>query len=170
MLTVTRKDKRTRVAAATFIIATVLLVAALLSGCAQDGTGSGEGTEAEVAQTSLVGHDASVVGSGLPALVDLGSDTCVPCKMMEPVLEELASELDGRLHVIFINTNEDRSAGGRYGIRVIPTQIFFAPDGSELFRHQGFLSLEDILAKWSELGYEFGNAGEDTTGDAAGEA
>ena len=42
-------------------------------------------------------------------------------------------------------------AGQQYGIRVIPTQIFFAADGKELFRHEGFFSKEDIVAKWKEV-------------------
>ncbi len=81
--------------------------------------------------------------------------------MMAPILEELRETYAGELDVIFIDVWKDRSAGEQYEVRVIPTQIFLAPDGSELFRHQGFLSREDIMAKWSELGYEFGEtAGE----------
>ena len=165
MLRATRATNRVGVVACVLVLIIAALLLASCSEPAQDGAGSREdsgaeaaGTSAEAVQTSLVGHNASVVGSGTPTLVDLGSDTCVPCKMMEPILEELAAEFEGRLHVVFINTNEDRDAGARYGIRVIPTQIFFAPDGSELFRHQGFLSREDIMAKWSELGYEFDDA------------
>ncbi len=102
--------------------------------------------------------DAAVVESdaALPRLLDLGADKCVPCKMMAPILEELRETYEGELDVVFIDVWKDRSAGEQYGVRVIPTQIFFAPDGSELFRHQGFLSREDILAKWFELGYAFG--------------
>jgi len=93
--------------------------------------------------------------AALPRLLDLGADKCIPCKMMIPIIEELRETYEGELQVDFIDVWKDRSAGEQYGVRVIPTQIFFAPDGSELFRHQGFLSREDILAKWSELGYAF---------------
>ena len=86
-------------------------------------------------------------------LVDLGADKCIPCKMMAPILEELRNEYKGKLQVEFIDVWEDRSAGDQYGIRVIPTQIFFDPSGKELFRHVGFISKEDILAKWKELGF-----------------
>ena len=89
----------------------------------------------------------------LPRLVDLGAKTCVPCKMMAPILEELRNEYKGKLQVEFIDVWENQSAGGQYGIRVIPTQIFFDPSGKELFRHVGFMSKEDILAKWKELGF-----------------
>jgi len=89
----------------------------------------------------------------LPRLVDLGAKTCIPCKMMAPILEELRNEYKGKLQVEFIDVWENQSAGGQYGIRVIPTQIFFDPSGKELFRHVGFISKEDILSKWQELGF-----------------
>ena len=89
----------------------------------------------------------------LPRLVDLGAKTCIPCKMMAPILEELRNEYKGKLQVEIIDVWENQSAGGQYGIRVIPTQIFFDPSGKELFRHVGFISKEDILSKWQELGF-----------------
>ncbi|MFH1069169.1 MAG: thioredoxin family protein [Candidatus Glassbacteria bacterium] len=90
---------------------------------------------------------------GLPRLVDLGADQCIPCKLMAPILEELKEEYKGRLEVTFIDVWKDPLPGRQYGIRAIPTQIFYGPDGKELFRHEGFYSKEDILAKWRELGY-----------------
>jgi thioredoxin 1 len=90
----------------------------------------------------------------LPRLVDLGADKCIPCKMMKPVLDELRSEYKGILDVVFIDVWKDEAAGQKYGIRVIPTQIFIDPDGKELFRHEGFFSKKDILAKWKTLGFE----------------
>jgi len=89
----------------------------------------------------------------LPRLLDLGSKSCVPCKMMAPILEELQKEYKGKLQVEIIDVWEDQSAGDQYRIRVIPTQIFLDPSGKELFRHIGFISKEDILAKWKELGF-----------------
>ena len=93
--------------------------------------------------------------TGLPQLVDLGSGTCGPCKMMAPILDEMAETFEGQFSVVFINVREDTEAPRRYGISIIPTQIFFDADGSELFRHQGFFSRENILEKWTELGFEF---------------
>lgn len=92
--------------------------------------------------------------TALPRLLDLGADKCVPCKMMAPILEELKETYAGTLTVDFLDVWKDPSAAQPYGIRVIPTQIFFAADGTELFRHEGFYSREDILAKWRELGVE----------------
>ena len=91
----------------------------------------------------------------LPRLVDLGADKCVPCKMMAPILEGLKKEYEGRMDVQFIDVWKTPEAGKEYGVRVIPTQIFYGTDGKELFRHEGFFGKDDILAKWKELGMEF---------------
>jgi len=89
-----------------------------------------------------------------PRLLDLGAGTCVPCKMMAPILEELRETYKSKLEVVFIDVRQDNAAAKKYGISVIPTQIFYDASGKELFRHQGFFSREDILAKWKELGVE----------------
>ena len=96
--------------------------------------------------------------AAIPKLLDLGSKSCIPCKRMAPLLEELTKEYAGRLQVEFIDVwvKENAAKGKEYGIETIPTQIFFAPDGKELWRHQGFFAKADILAKWKELGYELG--------------
>lgn len=90
----------------------------------------------------------------LPRLVDLGASKCVPCKMMKPILDKLTTDYAGSMEVVFIDVWEDREAGKRHGIRMIPTQIFYDATGKELARHEGFMSEKDILAKWKELGVE----------------
>jgi thioredoxin 1 len=93
---------------------------------------------------------------GIPRLVDLGADKCIPCKLMAPILEQLKRDFEGKLQVDFIDVWENPSEAPRYGVKIMPTQIFFGPDGNELFRHEGFFSREDILAKWKELGVDLG--------------
>lgn len=95
---------------------------------------------------------ASATAEKLPKLLELGSVNCIPCKMMAPIIEELKKEYAGRMNVEFIDVWKDESAGKKYGVEVIPTQIFFDAGGKELFRHVGFISKEDILGKWKELG------------------
>jgi len=87
----------------------------------------------------------------LPRLVDLGADKCIPCKMMAPMLEELKSEYAGIFNVEFIDVWKNPDEAKKYGVKIIPTQIFFDATGKELFRHEGFFSKEDILSKWKEL-------------------
>ena len=90
----------------------------------------------------------------LPRLVDLGAHRCIPCKMMAPILDDLKANYSDRFKTTFIDVWQDQEAGNRYGIRVIPTQIFFDENGKELFRHEGFFSKEDILSTWRRLGYQ----------------
>jgi thioredoxin 1 len=93
-------------------------------------------------------------GDPLPRLVDLGATQCIPCKMMAPILQDLKKTYAGRLDVQFIDVWENPDAGKKYGINVIPTQIFYDAQGKELFRHEGFFGKDDILAKWKGLGVE----------------
>jgi len=103
---------------------------------------------------STAGPGPAAAG-GLPRLVDLGADSCIPCKMMAPILDEMKKEYAGKMEVVFIDVWKKREEAGRYGIQLIPTQIFYGADGKELHRHQGFIGKEEILATWKRLGYEF---------------
>ena len=95
---------------------------------------------------------AAETKTAVPRLVDLGADKCIPCKMMAPILAGLAKEYAGQFDVVFIDVWKNAEQGKRYGIRVIPTQIFYDAKGKERFRHEGFYSKKEILAKWKELG------------------
>ncbi|MHB9024500.1 MAG: thioredoxin family protein [Armatimonadota bacterium] len=106
-------------------------------------------------QTSSAAQPTKVVPvkpAQLPRLLELGADKCVPCKMMQPVLDGLRKDYAGKLQVDFIDVWKDPSVGEQYGIQAIPTQIFFNADGEEIFRHTGFYPKEDILAKFAEFG------------------
>jgi thioredoxin 1 len=95
-----------------------------------------------------------LTGKGLPVMIELGSDQCIPCKMMTPILEELKTEYVDILKVHFLDVRKLPALSKIYGIKLIPTQIFYDASGKELFRHEGFYSKEDILAKWREFGVE----------------
>lgn len=88
----------------------------------------------------------------LPMLVDLGKGTCIPCKKMKPILDELKIEYQGKAIVNVIDIRYDRRAAQRYGIRLIPTQIFFDADGNEVYRHEGFMDKQSIMKKFAEMG------------------
>jgi thioredoxin 1 len=90
----------------------------------------------------------------LPKLLDLGAGKCIPCKMMAPILERLKIDYTGKLEVEFIDVWKNSEAIKQYGIEAIPTQIFYDANGKEMFRHIGFFSKDDILAKWKELGVD----------------
>lgn len=92
--------------------------------------------------------------TNLPRLVDLGADKCIPCKMMAPVLEDLKNKYNGKLIVDFVDVWKNPDEAKKSKISVIPTQIFYDASGKELFRHEGFFSENDIIAKWNELGVD----------------
>lgn len=87
-----------------------------------------------------------------PQLIELGSKTCTPCKMMAPILGELRQDYGSQLEVTFYDIYERRDMADTYHIRVIPTQVFLDAEGKEFFRHQGFYPKDEILAKFREHG------------------
>ncbi len=156
------------------LVLVALAAIALLEGCgdkenAAETGARGRSGEAASAAATEPGMSADAAGSeakeetsesrtetaDLTKLLDLGSDKCIPCKAMEPIIEEMHDTFAGSLYVEFIDVWKDRDAAKKYEIKVIPTQIFLDADGHELFRHQGFFSRDDMLAKWRELGYDF---------------
>ncbi len=89
---------------------------------------------------------------GVVTLIDLGAASCIPCKMMAPILEELKGQYAGKAEVHFIDVRHDRAAIDRFKLRGIPTQIFFDREGKEAYRHLGFLDKEAIVTIMAQLG------------------
>ena len=114
-------------------------------------TGEPAAAPAPAAQPAAT-PEAAAAPKKLPRVVDLGADKCIPCKKMAPILVELRKEYEGRVTVDFIDVWKNPNAGQPYKIRVIPTQIFFDADGKEVWRHEGFLSKEEFVAKFAEMG------------------
>ena len=95
---------------------------------------------------------AEVPVKGMVTLVDLGAKKCIPCKMMAPILEKLEKHYAGKAAVVFLDVWEDPAPARRFGIRGIPTQIFFDKKGREVYRHEGFLSEEAIVCRFKDMG------------------
>ncbi|MHB8709271.1 MAG: thioredoxin family protein [Desulfuromonadales bacterium] len=114
------------------LLATLLLVLTASVACAELPSAS----DAEATKA---------LASGQPTVIDLGARTCIPCKKMAPILEELAGNYRGKANVLFIDVREDSSAGERFRIQMIPTQIFFDAKGKEISRHIGFMDRPDII-------------------------
>lgn len=91
-------------------------------------------------------------GTKLPRIVDVGADKCIPCIKMAPELASLKKEYAGVLEVEFVDVWKRPQDAETYRVRGIPTQIFYDANGKEVARHLGFISKDDILAKFKELG------------------
>lgn len=89
---------------------------------------------------------------GLVTMVDLGAHKCIPCKMMAPIIAEIRKEYTGRASIIFIDVWEHREQAPRFGIRGIPTQIFYDKEGREAGRHIGFMDKKSIMETLDKLG------------------
>ncbi|MDA3971380.1 MAG: thioredoxin family protein [Desulfobulbaceae bacterium] len=88
---------------------------------------------------------AKVPVPGMVTMVDLGSHSCIPCKMMEPILDKLRTEYAGRAAIVFIDVWEHKEQAKRFKISTIPTQVFYDAKGQEVYRHQGFMNEEAII-------------------------
>lgn len=90
--------------------------------------------------------------SGKPVLVDFGSNSCIPCRQMRPILHEVKKEYSGKAEVLVIDVYKYKSLAREYKIRMIPTLIFFDLNGKEVYRHQGFMSKKLILEQFRKMG------------------
>ncbi|MEO0085530.1 MAG: thioredoxin family protein [candidate division WOR-3 bacterium] len=90
----------------------------------------------------------------LPRMWDYGSDNCQPCIVMDQILTPMMQEYAGKVDIRIINVYRDREKTMQARIQVIPTQIFYDPEGNELFRHIGVYPRDSIVAKFRQFGWE----------------
>lgn len=88
-----------------------------------------------------------------PAIIDFYADWCGPCKMIAPILEELAAEYEGQIYIYKVDTEAEQQLAGEFGIRSIPS-ILFVPMGEDPQMAQGALpkdafkqAIEEVLLK-----------------------
>src|ERR1039458_6608103 len=74
--------------------------------------------------------------------IELGSVNCIPCKKMQPVMRAIETKYGNQVQVLFYDvwTKEQEPYAQKYGIRLIPTQVFLDENGKEFFRHEGFFA------------------------------
>lgn len=72
--------------------------------------------------------------------------------MMAPIIDELEKEYKDRAAIVFVDVWENPDAGRKYGIKLIPTQIFYDAKGKETFRHEGFMKKTAIISELTKLG------------------
>jgi thioredoxin 1 len=117
---------------------TVLTGILLLSGCSQ--------------ASDVDGVLAQAKKDGKVVMLELGSVGCIPCEQMKPVMAKLSDTYKGKLDVIFIDVKKDHAAAGRFGVYMIPTQVFLDKNGKEFHRHVGFYAYEEITPVLKKVG------------------
>lgn len=129
----------------TSLLVTVLCLAVFLLtfGCSKSIAAEGDGGS-ETAQSIKV------------TFIELGSVNCVPCRMMNPVMDKLEENFPEDLEVVFYDvwTKEDEKYAREYGIRAIPTQVFLDENGEEFYRHEGFFPYEQVVEVLKRKGVE----------------
>jgi thioredoxin 1 len=93
-----------------------------------------------------------IVKTPLPKLLDFGAGTCIPCKAMAPILQELSEEYKGRVVIKIIEIYQERELTRANRIQLIPTQIFFDSKNKEVYRHVGFMDKEQIKKIFEKMG------------------
>ena len=91
---------------------------------------------------------------GMVTMIDLGAKKCIPCKMMAPILAKMEKQFEGKAAIVFIDVWKYNEQARRFGIRTIPTQIFFNEDGKEIYRHVGFMDEKAIIKQLKKMGVE----------------
>jgi thioredoxin 1 len=79
--------------------------------------------------------------------IELGSVNCIPCKAMQPVMHAIQQKYQHQIEIIFYDVwkPEQKHYAQKYGIRLIPTQVFLDVKGIEIMRHEGFFPMEELV-------------------------
>jgi len=99
--------------------------------------------------TSDATFETDVLGNDAPVLVDFWAPWCGPCRMVAPIVEELAEDYDGRVKFVKLNTDENPQVAGKYGIRSIPTLLVFK-DGEPVSEIVGFRPKGELAKRLEE--------------------
>ena len=99
----------------------------------------------QILNISDAAFDAEVLNSDIPVLVDFWAQWCGPCKMISPVLDEIANEYDGRLKICKVDANANPDTVSRFGIRGIPNLMVFKVGKSKATK-TGALSKSQLTA------------------------
>lgn len=108
--------------------------------------------EQALPQSSVQRLPKEVARIPLPKLLEFGSNKCIPCKKMAPILQELTKEYESRVVIQIIEVYQEHGLTQANRIQRIPTQIFFDAKNREVYRHIGFMDKEQIKKVFEKMG------------------
>jgi len=141
------KMKLNRIIFHILIFSVMFMGTAVIHGCGpSDNAGNCCAQKVEEDTTAGENMAASEKSSAVVTFIELGSSSCVPCRMMQPVMNSIEKRYGPRVKIIFqdVMTPEGRPLALKFGIRAIPTQVFLDSEGNEFFRHVGFFPEKEI--------------------------
>jgi thioredoxin 1 len=94
----------------------------------------------------------AIQAKGVPVLLEFGRGWCKPCKYMKPILIDMAKAYQGKAVVTTVDMDANADLVRAFRIRLMPTQVFLAPDGKEFFRNEGILEREQIVQIFARMG------------------
>jgi len=96
----------------------------------------------------------ALTAKGVPILLEFGRGWCIPCKYMKPILEDMARAYGPRAIVTTVDMDANKDLVRNFRIRMMPTQVFLAPDGKEVFRNEGTMEREQIAQVFNKMGVQ----------------
>jgi thioredoxin 1 len=101
---------------------------------------------AGIPETTDAGFQAEVLEAEIPVLVDFGAEWCLPCRQLDPIVEELAEEWQGMVKVVHLDIDANLETTMRFGVMGVPTLLLFI-QGEPVERLNGYMPKRRILEK-----------------------
>jgi len=102
-----------------------------------------------ITELTSANFDSSIKSAGQPSVVDFWAPWCGPCKALTPILEEVASEMEGSAKVFKVNVDKSQEIAQKHNVRAIPTLLFFNKEGEIADQVVGLTSKEDLKQRLS---------------------
>ena len=94
----------------------------------------------------------ALLAKQVPIMLEFGRGWCIPCKYMKPILEDMGTAYQGKAIVMTVDMDANKDLVANFRVRMMPTQVFLAPDGKEFFRNEGTLERNQIAYVFAKMG------------------
>lgn len=124
----------------------LLVLAFALAGCSgkKEVKTEGKETSKNIIEASSMKNFNEIINGSTPVLVDFYADWCAPCRMMAPILEQVADQMNGEVRILKVNVDKNSDAAAKYGIRSIPTLMLFQ-NGQVKWQGVGVIQADQIM-------------------------